>query len=288
MTDTIAFFNGRFMSIAEVRIGIDDIGFYQSATAVERLRTWGRELPLVDVHLRRFERSTSALGIRSLPSSAAIDSVIRELIERNEVTEDVGVTLFATPGTHGGDGQPTFCAHLTRLDFDRFRRLRTAGQPLVITAVQHPPAASWPRSIKVRCRLHYYLADRAAADRVPGGLGVLVDDDGSITETSTSNLLLVEGSNLITPPEDRVLPGVMMSVVADLAADQGWDLIRRPLSPDDLRTAEAVWLTSSEVGLWYANEVDGETKTASPRYQDFCRRLGARLNASAGRGRLPS
>ena len=264
MIGTVAFFNGDWVPLNDVRLHVDDVGFFQAATAVERLRTWGGRLPPLDQHLSRFARSTSELRIFPVPNAGEWTAIIDRLIQGNPGDDDVGITLFATPGRRGMS-QPTLCAHLTSLDHARISRLGTSGQPLVITDVRQPPSESWSRLIKVRCRLHYYLADMQANDRVPGGLAVLIDDDGSITETSTSNVMVVSGETLVMPPESRVLPGVMAGVVCRLATDAGMELVRRPIMPDEVRRSEEVWLSGSEAGLWFASEVDGVPKQPAIR-----------------------
>jgi branched-chain amino acid aminotransferase len=264
MIGTVAFFNGVWVALDEVRLHVDDVGFFQAATAVERLRTWNGRLPPLDEHLKRFARSTAALRISPVPNAIEWTTIIERLVQDNPGDDDVGITLFATPGRRG-PSQPTLCAHLTRLDHARIARLGSSGQPLVITDVRQPPSESWSRSIKVRCRLHYYLADMQANDRAPGGLGVLIDDDGSITETSTSNVMMVSGETLVMPPESRVLPGVMAGVVCRLATEAGLEILRRPIMPDEVRWAEEVWLTGSEAGLWFASEVDGLPKRPATR-----------------------
>jgi branched-subunit amino acid aminotransferase/4-amino-4-deoxychorismate lyase len=274
MSDHLAFFQGRWCSVGDVALSIDDLGFYQSATAVERLRTWGSGIVLLKKHLSRFDRSCHELRIEGLPSSDQLADYVDQLriqtLAQRPQDGDIGITIFATPGRRTqnlqGEQRPTLCIHATTLDKVRLDRLTRDGQPLVITNVQQPPSASWPRDIKVRSRLHYYLADLIAGDRVAGGLGVLLDQDGSVTETSTSNVMIREGNTLISPPEDRVLPGIMASAVFEVAEQFGLTLERRKLTAEELEASEEVWLTGSEVGLWYANEVNGTPKRASELY----------------------
>ena len=277
-----AFFGGQWISQNEVRIDIDDLGFFQSATVVERFRTWNRRLPPLADHAQRFAASAQALRIAGLPNQSEIESIVGDLLDRNQPAGDVGVTLFATPGRRGGQ-TVTFCAHLTELNLDRIAKLQTSGQPLVVTDVQQPAPECWSRGIKVRSRLHYYLADLQAGDRVKDGLGVLLDTDGSVTETSTSNVLVVQGWKLVMPPQDRVLPGVMAKRVCQLAEAAGYQFERRVIAPEELQDAEEVWLTGSEVGLWFAREVDGVPKPLGSR----CRVLQSQLWQTLEQGEAP-
>lgn len=275
---SIGYLNGRWIDASEMAISIDDAGFFQGVTAVERLRTWGGRLPLIDAHLHRFRHTTEVLSIAGLPGAGALKRLVDELGARNPSDVDSGIVLFATPGRWGvasgtGEPTPTLGLHRSPLDLPRLETLRRDGQPLIVTAVRQPPPDCWPRDIKVRSRIHYYLADRFARQRDPAALGVLLDDDGSITETSAANIAIVHDRRLIAPPVDRVLPGVMLGTVCRLAERQGIEVERKPISVATLRAADEVLLTGTEAGLWPVRKIDEVVKTPGP----VCRALQASL-----------
>lgn len=284
--EELAWLNGRFIARGELLLPIDDLGFVQGVTAVERLRTWGGKIPLLARHLARFLSSADTLRIEPLPSAEEIAATLQRLVDHHfaschfdattslhkpQAVPDVGLTLFATPGP-AGQGKPTVAAHLNRLDHERLGRQVTFGQPLILTSILQPPPQCWPREIKVRSRLHYYLADMEARKSHPAAIGALVDTDGSVTEASTCNLFLVEDDQLIGPPADRVLAGIMGETVCRLAAESGMRVVRRPLWPEELRGGH-VWLTGSEGGLWWASAVDGRNHPREPRLHRFQQHL---------------
>jgi branched-chain amino acid aminotransferase len=195
-----------------------------------------------------------------LPSPAATRNYLETLIARNHALVqsegEIGITMFATPGAIGGDA-PTFGLHLNRLDLARIDRLAQHGQPLVITDVRQPALDCWPRSIKVRSRIHYYRADTIARGHHKDAVGVLLDDDNHVTETSVANLAIVKSGRIVAPPADRVLGGITQSVAERLAADASIDWINNPLSIPQLQQADEVLLMGTDGGIWFANSVDG-------------------------------
>lgn len=271
---SIGYLNGRWIDVGEMALAIDDVGFFQGVTAVERLRTWDRRLPLIEAHLLRFQHTTAVLRIDKLPPPDALRGLVEELLSRNSGSIDTGVILFATPGSRSGQSapggpQPTLGLHQSPLDFAQLDSLCREGQPLVVTGVRQPSPDCWPRDIKVRSRIHYYLADRIARETDPAALGVLLDDDGSVTETSMANIVIVHDGRLIVPPADRVLPGVILATVCELAARQGMTVERQPISIDALRSADEVLLTGTEAGVWPARQIDNLIKPPGP----VCRAL---------------
>ena len=182
-----------------------------------------------------------------------------ELLDRNskwvQARGDVGVTMVATPGIPGATA--TFLMHVNPLNLNQIEMRRSSGQPIVITSVSQPCDSSWPRGIKTRARIHYFLADREAQLVDKHAVGVLLDQDGSITETSIANIALVFGGCVLSPPADRVLGGVTQSIVERLANEASIDWQRNAIHPDQLRTADEVLLMGTDGGIWFANSVDG-------------------------------
>ena len=252
-----------------MQIGVDDIGFRQGVVAVERLRTYGGAAFLIERHLDRWCHSTIELGIDSLPSTERLRDLLEELLVKNQllVNEfgEVGITMFATPGVTVGS--PTLGLHLNKIDEDLSASRRQKGQAIVVVNVHQPDSDCWPRSIKVRSRIHYYRADCLAQESQQGAAGVLIDDDATVTETSHSNLAIVEKGRIISPPKDRVLGGITQSKVEELAMDCWITWTYEGISPQRLAAADEVLLMGTGTGIWFASEVHGQDsgKSNSPR-----------------------
>ena len=274
-TSRIGYLNGQWLPHSEMSVGIDDAGFRQAITAVERLRTYNGRIFSLEAHLRRWQWSTTKLGIHDLPDAGELESLLQDLLERNlrliEQQRDVGLTMFATPGTPNSES-PTLGLHLNFLRHEKIDEHRELGQPLIISDVQQPATTCWPRSIKTRSRVHYYLADRFASEHRPGSLGVLLDQDGSITETSTSNIATVSDGQIHSPPAERVLSGVTQLMTEIIADELGIPWKKSPVHIEDLLQADEVLLMGTDGGIWFANSVSNQpisNGVAGPVYQQL-------------------
>lgn len=273
---SIGYFNGAWRPAAEITIGLDDLGFIQGVTAVERLRTYQGCLFETDAHLVRFERTLLAIGIDSADNelrSPALKRTLDHLLERNadwiQAAGEVGVTIFATPGrglvaNDGGPSKPTLGIVCTPLDQPNIQRRQRDGQALVVTGVQQTPAESWPRDIKVRSRLHYYMADQEARRQSPGAQGVLIDQDGGLTETSQANLAIVREGKIVSPPAERVLPGVTEQVVRRYARRLGIEWTEQNLPPRCLESVDEILLMGTTYGVWNGWLFDRQPATSHP------------------------
>lgn len=75
---------------------------------------------------------------------------------------------------------------------------------------------------------------------------VYTSSDGQVLEGPRSTVVALTGRALRTPPIDAgILPGTTVAALFTLAGEEGWECTEEPLVPDDLRSADSVWLCSS-------------------------------------------
>lgn len=259
-----AWLNGNFVDASELSVSVDDVGFRQGVIAVERMRTYAGRVTALESHVVRWRRTVEELYLSVSVDLDEIRSRIARLLIQNtdflRGTGDCGIVMLATPGVLNADSSSCACTemlHLLPLDHARVKRHRTEGQPLFITDVEQPAGKCWPRDIKVRCRLHYYLADQQAKQHHSAAVGLLIDDDGTVTETSVANIAIVRKGRILSPPADQVLPGITQDLVRQACASQGYQWEYERLWPSEIREADEVWLMGTDGGLWFANRVDG-------------------------------
>ncbi|KLU06977.1 amino-acid biosynthesis [Rhodopirellula islandica] len=235
---------------------IDDLGFRQGVTAVERLRTYGGVVFCPELHLQRLSETLRLIKIAGGPSTETLRELIAECLRQNaELVQqmDVGMTIWVTGGSRPSG--PTWAVHLNPIDHRAVTDRQLHGQPVVITEVVQPPNESWPRHAKVRNRLHYYLADLEAKRQNPAATGVLLDADGSVTESNVANVAIVEDGHLVFPPQKSVLKGVTMHYLRQQAARMGITCQEAPLMPLDLHQADEVLLMGTDTGVWFASSL---------------------------------
>jgi branched-subunit amino acid aminotransferase/4-amino-4-deoxychorismate lyase len=71
------------------------------------------------------------------------------------------------------------------------------------------------------------------------------DEQGFVTEATTANLVIVRGGELLTPPAEKVLPGISLSVLRELAAKLAIPFREHDLLPVDVASADEVLLVST-------------------------------------------
>lgn len=260
MRTPIAFANGSWLPQTELAVPVWDAGFVLGTTVTEQLRTFRGQIFALDAHLERLERSTQLAGIESPISHGALASVAHEIVERNysllPLDGDLGLAILITPGVYEAFAPPeanrlaNVYVHTYPLRFELWARAYRQGQELALAHVRQVPGECWSPALKCRSRMHYFLADQEVARRYPGARAVLADQQGNVTETAIANLIVsLDGTALVTPPANYVLPGITLAVVRGLAEKLGMDWEERSIAVGEMDRACEILLTSTASGI---------------------------------------
>ncbi len=269
MQQPYAYLNGKLIPQAELSIAVYDAGFVLGATVTEQMRTFHGKLFRLDGHLDRFAHSLEIVGLSLEYSHDDLARMANDLAGRNHALlsegDDLGLCLFATPGPYaamapaGESAGPTIALHTYPLPFRAFAQDYEAGQSLVVSDVRQISPQSLPRELKCRSRMHYYLADRGARAIDPAARALLLDDDGCVLEATTANVLVYRKSEgLLSPPREKILPGISVATTLDLAEQLGLPHCERFLHVDELACADEVMLTSTSLCIVPVVKIDGQ------------------------------
>lgn len=268
--EPIAFLDGAVVPLSQAKVSIFDLGLVQGAGVTEMARTFAGVPFRLDEHLDRLFRSLSAVGLDSPYPRDELAARVREITAHNfgliPPGHDLGIVLFVTPGLNrtyvGAAGMPAssrsmVCIHTFPLPFELWAEKARSGQHLVIPSIRQIPADCIDPRIKMRSRMHWYLADREARAADPQAQALLLDHSGAITETSTANFFIVAEGEIRTPGGKVALDGISRGVVRELAGRKGIPFREATLTPDDALAADEAFLSSTPYCLLPVTRLDG-------------------------------
>ncbi len=241
--------DGRVGSPEEVTLKVTDNGFVFGDSAYETLRTYGGRPFELDRHLRRLRRSITLLGFE-LPTSddeikARIDaclsfagnaeSYLRVIVSRG--VGDMSYRFERIP-------EPTIAMYVKPLEPNN-EGLYEKGAAAVIVSIRRNPVEALNPAIKASNLLNNALATREAYAK--GAFeAILLNTRGEVAEGAGSNVFIVKGGRLLTPPLScGLLAGITRELVLEIAAATGVPFEERVLSADDLTTADELFITST-------------------------------------------
>lgn len=275
--EPIAYINGKLVPLSEAKISVSDRGFLYGDGLFETLRTYGRKPFLLDAHLQRLFQGASYLRIPLLLGEGELKRVVGEVIEANP-GEELYLRITVSRGS-GGKGllfpssaEPTLVIEARALQtFDRKSGVE------VVTASDRRNSLVFIKSLNFLPNL---LARQVAFEKGAFEALLVDDDDGLVREGTVSNLFLVQGEKLVTPPtQERVLAGVTRGLVIKLARDLGLECWETAVRKGELFEATELFLTNSLIEIVPITSIDGRkvggkleiTSNLQAKYADFTR-----------------
>jgi len=238
-----------------------DRGFLFGDSVYETLRTYGGRPFLLREHLDRLRLSAERLEIPHERVAVRIEPEIERTLAAAGLRETaLSVVLTRGRGPLGYAteecGPPTLVIHARPCPEPPAGALRE-GVDVAIVDVTRNPRTSLDPAIKSGNLLNNLLAWRAA-QRLGAYEPILLNLSGRLTEGASSNVFVVQGERLLTPPlDDGLLAGVTRALVLDLARGAGLTTAEESLGPEALRTADEAFLTSTLKGVLPIRRCDG-------------------------------
>jgi len=233
--------NGVVTEAGEAVVSARDRGFTHGLGLYETLKLVDGVPVFFDEHADRLERGVAELGLESCFGRDDLGAQICRLAVANGAPNACRVLLTAGPP----EGPPTL---YIEADLRRF-----AAPPLDVITFEGVRVSAQLKAMTV---MQSYLAQRAA---LQAGVhdAILVDEQGRIFEGATSNMFLVRGGGLVTPPaEGAILPGVLRARIEELATTDGVPVVEAYARVPELRPDDGMLLTSSVRGIVAVGRVD--------------------------------
>jgi D-alanine transaminase len=243
----IAYVNGQYLPHREASVHVEDRGYQFADGVYEVVTIVNGKMIDEEGHLDRLWRSLGELRMDAPMEREPMKFVMREVIRQNGIHNGIiylQVTRGVAPRDHPfpKDVRPALVMTAKRLSMKK--AAKTAEQGIAVITV---PDIRWTRrDIKSVSLLPNVLAKQEAKDK-DAYEAFQVDDDGMVTEGSSTNAWIVDqdGKIITRPLSNDILAGITRaSLIAELEK-RGLEIEFRSFSVDELHNAREVFLTSS-------------------------------------------
>jgi D-alanine transaminase len=254
----LAYVNGRYLPHRQGAVHIEDRGFQFADGVYEVVPVYQGVLIDEAPHLDRLERSLGELRIPMPRSRATLKLIARELIRRNDLRHGL-VYMQVTRGAARRDH--SFPANVSPTLVMTTRQTKPHGEALLRdgAAVITTPDIRWRRcDIKSVALLPNVLAKQAATEA--GAYEAWqVDDEGRVTEGSSTNAWIVTNENIVITRDasQAILNGITRLSLLKLIRAAGYDFAERPFTVAEAKAAREAFLTSSTSYVMPVTRIDG-------------------------------
>lgn len=252
----LVYLNGEYLPLSEARVPVLDRGFMFGDGVYEVIPAYARRPFRLQHHLQRLDASLRAIRLDNPLSFADWEEVIEQVIDGNEAS-DQSVYLQVTRGParrdHGFPASPTPTVLVMSSPLSDVPEAVAREGVSAITL----PDIRWGRcDIKAITLLPNILLRQQALDA--GAAEAILLREGRVTEGAASNVFVVSGGVLLSPPKSQyLLPGVTRDLVVQLAQANDVPCREGEISETELRAADELWLTSSTKEILPVTRLDG-------------------------------
>ncbi len=254
-TEPVVWINGSLKPCNLANIPVMDQGVQYGYGFFETIRV-DKGIPgYFSEHLTRFNHAWKELFFDK-PLDLTWDKIIHQVIKNNSLENRIAaVKIIATKGDPDSRPYHPTLIVLARPYTHRLKELSKTGLNL---SIYPEPRQTFLANHKTLNYLYYLLAGKWAKSR-GADEALILNPDGTLSETNTTNILLIKGQNVICPISPSVLKGVMEKAVTGLLLKWGYTSFQKKVLPKDLFEADQVLLTNSLMGAVPVLSVDGET-----------------------------
>jgi para-aminobenzoate synthetase component I len=258
--------NGKFRRVADITVSVEDEGFAYGYGFFETIRVEHGLPLLLDAHVARFRRTWEQLLAAPFPDLTWRD-IVEQVVARSGLGDRVAAVKLLAAAGKPGQSEHRMTLFVTAREYTH--RLAGATRKGLRLAVyphrRHSHLADHKTMNYMFQRMAAKWAQEQRADEA-----LILNADGSVSETNTANLLCRIGGKLCRPMSPHVLPGTMEQAVCELLGTWDMPVEQRRITVEELRDAESIILTNALMGPVPVISIDGK---ALPADVALCARI---------------
>ena len=253
----LSYVDGNYYNHADSKIHINDRGYHFGDAVYEVILFNEGVFYDFDAHINRLFNSLKSIEIEFSFTKKTIELIVKNLIRLNRVTFGsvyIQVSRGIAERNHTYDNL-TIKPVLTIITSKKHNTTNADIKCVKAVTIRDN---RWSRpDIKTTQLLPNVLA-KTMANKQGAYESIFIDDQGFVTEGSSSNIWIINYKNeIITRNIDgKILSGITRKTVAEFAKLNDLKVIEKKFSKEDMIKAKEVFLTSASSFVTPINEID--------------------------------
>jgi branched-chain amino acid aminotransferase len=249
------FHNEDLLPVEKARLSPGQAGLICGFGLFTTLRIARGEAFAYERHWRRLEKDAAITHLPMPYTAAKVRVHLHEVIRANKVTEGCA-RIYLVQNNIGfwqsDEPRPDVDLIITTADMPSYREsarltLREHGRHAA-SALCTVKTISWLDNV-----WSVGEATREGFDEV-----VLLNERGEVAECTSANIFAVKNEKVLTPPLNAgCLEGVTRGILFEIAPDAGVSLVQQALRPEDLYSADEVFISSTNRNIIGVGEIAG-------------------------------
>ncbi len=257
----VIWMNGALVPWTEARLHVLSHAMHYASSVFEGERAYGGVIFKGHEHHERLKRSAEILDMVLPYSVEEIDAAADAVLEANKL-----IDAYLRPVAWRGSEMMGVSAQSTRINVAiaawewpayfspelKVKGIRLSMAPWRRPAPECAPTQSKAAGLYMICTLSKHEAERKGYQDA-----LMLDHRGLVAEATGANVFLVIDGAIHTPVPDCFLNGITRRTVIALARREGFEVIERQITLEDLDKASEVFLTGTAAEVTPVGEIEG-------------------------------
>jgi branched-chain amino acid aminotransferase len=266
--------DGELVEFANATVHILNPAMHYGAAVFEGIRAYntakGPAVFRLREHAERLLDSAHVFGIREFAFSVDdIVKAVKDTVRANEFTDCyIRPLLYLKGGAWNLNvdaGQPALAIAVWQWsNYLGEEALAKGIRANISSYTRHHPNVSMTKAKIAGNYVNSFLA-KTESERLGFQEAIMLDPQGYVGECTGENLFVVRHGKVITPVTAPVLEGITRHTIFTIAKDLGREVLERPISRDQLYTADEVFVCGTAAECIGLSEIDfrkiGDGKT---------------------------
>lgn len=230
------------------------IDFLNPNGVFETMRAYEGKIFKIKSHLERLFASAKSINLKVPYTHLELEELVKKDLKKRKIKEAY-VRLALMPQVNG---RPTI--NLIIKEANAYPPIfYQKGIKLVTAATKRNFISSQNAKVKSSNFLNPILA-KIETSNLNIFEVILLNKDNLVTEGTTSNIFMVKGGTLFTPPAYLgLLEGITRQTVLDLALEKNYKAKETPFTRTDIYNADEAFITNSSIEIMPVVWVDGRS-----------------------------
>lgn len=258
----VIYVNGKFHDDrAEAKISVFDHGYLYGDGVFEGIRVYAGNIFRCSEHIERLYNSAKYINMEIPMSPMEMTKTLVETVRRTEL-QDAYVRLVVSRGIGDLGLDPRKCGEATVVIICSGIQLYPEERyDKGLSVVTCSTRRNRPDSINAQTKSLNYLNNilaRIEVNLANADEGIMLTDQGYVSEATADNIFIVKHGELVTPPSHMgILEGITRGAVIDLARELQIPVFEKAILIHDVYCSSECFLTGSGAELIPVVKADG-------------------------------
>jgi len=259
--ELLIYIDGKFYPKSEAKVSVYDHGLLYGDGVFEGIRAYDGVVFKLKEHIDRLYASAHTIMLDMPWSKEEMTRAVLDTLKKNRL-RDAYIRLVVTRGVGDLGLDPQKCPKPTIIIITEptislySEEMREKGITTMITWVKRDPVDATTHEVKSLNYLNNILA-KIESNAAGVDEAICLDKAGFVCEGTADNVFIVKDGNVITPPiSTGALRGITRNAVMTLVEKLGYSHVERNITPNELFTADEVFLTGTAAGITAVREVN--------------------------------